>query len=469
MLNQLLDEGFLQPLDLYFADMHKPCSLPERAFLAAVMQAARQGHLCLDLSSLEAPVGSFGLAWKEAVLAGASIASPYLVIENHCVYLKKNYHYETEVLNHLKKLLGPSLLPRVKANLTPEQQTAFDLVRSENLSIIEGGPGTGKTYLISELVKSFGPESQIILTAPTGKAAARLKEKNEHAICGTLHSILGIKSDRNWGNHQAFLQADLIVVDEASMIDAKMMMVLLKTLQAGQRIVFLGDGHQLPPVESGSLFNDLIDLIPTAHLRTCHRSDRREILELAQSILEGRPPVPTAPLSKEKIIEFARRQEGSRAILTPLREGPWGVKELNQIIDAALKVRGERTIPIIITRNDPETGLSNGDTGILITSSERPLYALIDSRRFSPAELPPYEMAYALSIHKSQGSEFDHVLVLAPEGTETFGCEVLYTAATRARESITLYGEQEVVAQTVLRSSCKRSGLKKRFLTTLSI
>lgn len=247
------------------------------------------------------------------------------------------------------------------------------------------------------------------------------------------------------------------------------MMVLLKTLQAGQRIVFLGDGHQLPPVESGSLFNDLIDLIPTAHLRTCHRSDRREILELAQSILEGRPPVPTAPLSKEKIIEFARRQEGSRAILTPLREGPWGVKELNQIIDAALKVRGERTIPIIITRNDPETGLSNGDTGILITSSERPLYALIDSRRFSPAELPPYEMAYALSIHKSQGSEFDHVLVLAPEGTETFGCEVLYTAATRARESITLYGEQEVVAQTVLRSSCKRSGLKKRFLTTLSI
>ncbi|MBP7073881.1 MAG: AAA family ATPase [Rhabdochlamydiaceae bacterium] len=443
LFNELIEEGFLEPIDLYFADLHAPDTQEKRAFLAAVMQAARQGHLCLDLQILQGPS-----SWTAAVKSGIT-TSPYLVVHDDLVYLQKNYRYETDVIEELKKLLGSSLLTKMKANLTDDQQAAFDLVRSERLSIIEGGPGTGKTYLVTELVKSFGNEARIILTAPTGKAAARLKEKNPKAHCGTLHSILGIKSDRNLEEHRSFIQADLIVVDEASMIDVKIMRALLKSMRSGQRIVFLGDGNQLPPVESGSLFNDLIDLVPTAHLNKSLRSDRKEVLDLASSILNGTAPIPQGPLSIDLIKKY-----GSATILTPLRDGPWGVKSLNQLLQGSRK-----ETPIIITRNDTETGLSNGDTGILISPTE----AFIDGKKFPLSALPPYELAYALSIHKSQGSEFDHVVVLVPPGTEVFGREVLYTAVTRAKESVILLGETDVIAKTVKNSSCRRSGIKKRW------
>jgi exodeoxyribonuclease V alpha subunit len=448
MFDKLLEEGFLEPIDLYFAGLHPTNDTEVKAYLAAVMQSARHGHLCLDLQTLSEPAQPAG--WAKAVKAGAAkgAPSPYLVTENELVYLEKNHRYETEVMQELKRLLGPSPLPKIKADLTDEQQAAFDLVRSENVSIIEGGPGTGKTFLTTELVKSFGSTARIILTAPTGKAAARLKSKNPHAYSGTLHALLGI----NQSGHRAYLAADLIVVDEASMIDVNMLRILLKSLPAGQRIVFLGDGKQLPPIESGSLFNDLIDLIPTAHLTKSLRSDRKEILDLGASILEGKAPQPHGPLSHDVIKQHVK--ENSAAILTPLREGPWGVKALNELLQGS-----QKKTPIIITRNDAETGLSNGDMGLIIS----PKMAQFENRQIPIAALPPYEPAYALSIHKSQGSEFDHVVVLAPPGTEVFGREVLYTAVTRARQSVILLGDAEVIGKTVSTSSCRRSGIKTRW------
>jgi len=214
----------------------------------------------------------------------------------------------------------------------------------------------------------------------------------------------------------------------------------------------LGDGNQLPPVESGSIFNDLIDVVPTAHLTKSLRSNQKEILDLAASILKGIAPTSQTfhgPLSHELI-----KKHGSATILTPLREGPWGVKTLNQMLHGTKK-----ETPIIITRNDTATGLSNGDMGVLIS----PTQALFDGKQFPVSVLPSYELAYALSIHKSQGSEFDHVVVLAPPGTELFGREMLYTAVTRARKSVVLLGSAEVIAKTVQNSSCRRSGIKKKF------
>lgn len=468
MLDELLEEGFLEPIDLYFADMHQPTVLADRIFLCAVMQAARDGHICLDLESIRTPEGPFSSRWKEMVLLSAEkkMASPYLKWEGGSVYLEKQYQYETDVIDELKRLMGPSPLPKVKTALSDEQQAAFDLVRSENVSIIEGGPGTGKTYLTTELAKSFA-QGRVILTAPTGKAAARLKERNPQALCGTLHSILGIPSDHR--KQRSFVQADLIVVDEASMLDAKMMRFLLRSLETGQRIVFLGDSHQLPPVEIGSLFCDLIDLVPTAHLKTCRRSDRKEILDLARSIMEGEAPMPQDVLSLEKVKEFARAHLKDGIILTPLREGTWGVKELNLRIDQMFRLldQEERLAPIMITRNDHESRLFNGDMGLMFFFHDKPLYAVFQIggavQQFLPSALPAYEMAYVLSVHKSQGSEFDHVLVLAPSGMEQFGKELLYTAVTRARHSVTLLGEEGVIAKTVQYSSCRRSGLKKRW------
>lgn len=440
MFEKLLDDGFLEPIDLYFADLHPDKSA--RAFRAAVMQSAREGHLCLDLDTMTGPQ-----EWIEAVKTGSKTGTPHIITENGLHYLTINHTYETDVANELKRLLGASPLPPMKAALSNDQQAAFDLVRREKLSIIEGGPGTGKTYLVSELIKSFGEHARIILTAPTGKAAARMKEKNPHALCGTLHSILGIKSSRQLAEHRTYLEADLIVVDEASMIDVRLLRCLLRSLPTGQRIVFLGDGKQLPPVESGSLFNDLIDLIPTAHLTHSHRTDRKEILDLAAAILEGKSITPDSPLSYDSI------KQKQATLLTPLREGPWGVKILNKLLSGS-----QKETPIIITRNDPETGLSNGDMGRIISST----HAVIDGKQYPLSHLPSYEPAYALSIHKSQGSEFDHVIVLVPPGSERFGREVLYTAVTRARQSVTVLGDLDIITKTLQTSMCRRSGIKER-------
>jgi exodeoxyribonuclease V alpha subunit len=457
------EQDFFIELDLFFADLHAPKhdrTDNERVFLAALMALSRDGHLCLDLDNLALPE-----ALLKPVLEGSkTAASPYVRNLGNLFYLERNYADETRILNQLKALsfkVKPLDYP-VPEGLTEEQQTALNLALSNTLSVIEGGPGTGKTFLTSHLVKAIGPQAQVILAAPTGKAAARLKEFNPQAICGTLHSILGIKSARQLSCGNSYVRADLIIIDESSMIDAKLLAFFLGSLEVGQRVVFLGDGNQLPPVESGSLFGDLVDLLPTAHLRQCLRSDRKEVLQLAQDILAGKQIIPHEKLSKEYILQKALEQF---CILSPIREGPFGVNSLNQEIFELFYRKMDQllAVPILITRTDYEAGLYNGEVGILWRNREKPLYALFGDRKIPASALPPYELGYVLSVHKSQGSEFDHVLALVPPGSETFGREVLYTAVTRARHSVVLCGDQETIDKTVNRSSHRRSGLKIRW------
>ncbi len=332
MFEQLLEQNILTELDLFFADLHAKTA-NERAFLAALMALSRDGHLCLDLDNLTLPE-----ALLKPVLEGSKTASsPYVRRLGNLVYLERNFEDETRILNQLKQLsfkVKP-LDYAMPAGLTEEQQNALNLALSNTLSVIEGGPGTGKTFLTSHLVKAMGSSAQVILAAPTGKAAARLKEFNPQATCGTLHSILGIKSARQLAKGNSYVRADLIIIDESSMIDAKLLAFFLGSLEVGQRVVFLGDGNQLPPVESGSLFGDLVDLLPTAHLRQCLRSDRMEVLQLAQDILAGKKITPHEKLSKEYILQKALENysRGNQfCILSPIREGPFGVNSLNQEI-----------------------------------------------------------------------------------------------------------------------------------------
>ncbi len=463
MFEELLEQNILTELDLFFADLYAK-TLSERAFFAALMALSREGHLCLDLDYL--PLPELLLA---PVREGAKTASsPHVRRLGTLFYLERNFDDETRILNQLK-LLSFKVKPldyAPPAGLTEEQQNALTLALSNTLSVIEGGPGTGKTFLTSHLVKAMGPSAQVILAAPTGKAAARLKAFNPQAICGTLHSILGIKSQRQLARGNSYVRADLIIIDESSMIDAKLLAFFLGSLEVGQRVVFLGDGNQLPPVESGSLFGDLVDLLPTAHLRQCLRSDRAEVLQLAQDILAGKKIVPQEKLSKEYILQKALENDaGQFCILSPIREGPFGVNSLNQEIFQLFYRKMDQllAVPILITRTDYEAGLYNGEVGILWRSREKPLYAMFGERKIPASALPPYELGYVLSVHKSQGSEFDDVLVLVPPGSETFGREVLYTAVTRARHSVILCGDQETIEKTVSRSSHRRSGLKVRW------
>lgn len=437
----------LECIDHYFAQAMKAKGEEESAFLAALMQASREGHLCLDLEKCE-----------EKVRLGAhTFSSPYVHrFENFC-YLKRNWIYETRIVEHVKRLIGnTSPIAYHSHELNPQQQAAVTCALSHDLSIITGGPGTGKTFIAKHLVKAMGPNARVILAAPTGKAAARLQCSNPGVVSGTLHALLGIRSERDFLREGSYISGDLIVVDECSMIDVRLLSYFLASVPKGTKVVLMGDADQLPPVESGSLFADLIDLVPTERLTQSLRSDRQEILELAKAIRQGRWIGKLFPL--QDLWEEIRKQSWENMrILSCVREGPWGVNTLNQSIYEQMKNK-EAPIPILITRTDYNLGLYNGETGWL-----KGREALFPEKGKIPiSALPAFEYAYCLSVHKSQGSEFDSVLLVVPPGSEVFGREMLYTAATRARVSLKVFSDPTTIQKTLAHISRKISGIRAR-------
>jgi exodeoxyribonuclease V alpha subunit len=438
-------------IDLCFAEKLGAKNEQETAFLVALMEASRSGHLCLDLTTA-----------SETVKLGAETfgGSPYLHRFDNLVYLQRNWVYETRILEHVRRLLASSApLSYHSPELNPQQQAAVTCALSHDLSIITGGPGTGKTFIARHLIQAMGPNAKVLLAAPTGKAAARLQELNRNSPCTTLHALLGIRSERDLLKEGSYVHADLIVVDESSMIDVRLLSYFLASVHKGTRVVLMGDSDQLPPVESGSLFADLVDLIPTARLTQSLRSDSKEILELASRIREGQW-VGDFTSSFDLWGEIAGKSWEDFRILSCVREGPWGVNTLNQMLYDRFKGTSA-PIPIMITRTDYTLGLYNGETGVLKNGEA----VFSDKNRtFAAAALPPYEYAYCLSVHKSQGSEFNDVLLLVPPGSEVFGREMLYTGATRARRSVKVCADPDTLQKTLAHVSRKRSGLRERFL-----
>ena len=441
-----------------------------RPLFNALMAASREGHLCLDL---EDP-----LTTQEVRSAAAQFESHPLVIRfGQRFYLKKLWLYETAIIQELERLMKPlAPIAYISENLNSDQQAAVVLALSHPLSIITGGPGTGKTHVAKEIAKALGANARVVLTAPTGKAAARLRSVDPSAA--TLHSLLSIRSEKDFAKGSGYLKADLLIVDESSMIDAKLFAYLLASIQSGTRIVFLGDGNQLPPVESGNLFADLVGLVPTAYLTQSMRTDRKEVLSLAQNILDGHlehfeADIDVIELAKTyfpgptlEFLDLGSDQECFR-FLSCVREGPWGVDPLNEQIAAHFrklqKPHEFLAIPILIAKNDYKKDLYNGETAVLISSYVKPLYSIFSSgRKVDAALLPPYEYAYCLSVHKSQGSEYDNIVVFVPPGSEVFGREVLYTAVTRARHSVRVIGNKETIEKTINARSRKASGVRER-------
>ncbi|MBS0615204.1 MAG: AAA family ATPase [Verrucomicrobia bacterium] len=406
---------------------------------SALLTALQEGHVCIE--------------------SDAAANHPLLHRWGPYLYPKRHWILETRIIDHLSRLQMP--LPSLSASssdLSEEQQKALELALSHPISLITGGPGTGKTHVARSLAKAV--TGRTVLAAPTGKAAARLQSVRTDALCGTLHSVLGIRSARDLVREGSYLKADLLIIDESSMIDLSLFAFLLSSIRRGTRIVFLGDADQLPSVGSGSIFADLENILPTARLTHCFRSDQAQILSLADAVRRGDPEPVLAALTPFEPSE-------NTTILSCLRKGTEGVSALNHQMAARVMGRlgqnEEAEIPILITRTDYDKGLYNGETGVLIRNNVKPLYARFsDGRIFNADALPPYEYAFALSVHKSQGSEFDHVAVLVPPGSEVFGREVLYTAITRARRSVTISGDAEVIRQTILTHSRKISGLRAR-------
>ncbi len=471
---------------------------------------------------------------------------------NNFYYLQRNWAYESLVIHYLKQhvhafpkvtieesLIEKELTKRLDDNqLLDLQALAIKKALTKTFTIITGGPGTGKTYTAYQLIyiylKYVDPKfSKIILAAPTGKATANLgsilslidKENQASIQFKTLHSLLKYAQDQRY----YFISADLILVDESSMMDVKMLAVLLKSIKPGTRIIFLGDRNQLPPIESGSLFADLTKGIihqNIIELKQCIRTDLEEIVNLANFIKKDDSDLvikslsSTDPMSvtrkipwpkdcktsndrKKIVLSYAKNyfpthldlsyshrellnSFQSFCLLSPLRKGPLGVdsinKEMKQYFESMIDSKNIFIAPIMITQNDYPTELFNGDLGVLISFNDiQRDFAIFESRhneqsffevkeqvrKIPSVMLPTFQYAYCISVHKSQGSEYKHVLLLLPDIADLFGKELLYTALTRAKERFEIFTDNRTLKKIIGTNNHRLSGIAQRLGNTL--
>lgn len=508
-----------------------------RELVAELTNALLEGHICIELTERQRQVAA-----RSSLVAEDSRAP--LVLAGRRLYFGRYFGYEAELSEALKLLAAMSDSSSDRENTEqgraaaamddPHQQRALTLAMTRKFCIISGGPGTGKTTLIvsilAQLLRRHGPDLRIGMAAPTGKAALRMQESIKlqldeanlepllatrlPAQAMTLHRLLGLGRRPGWTAGQRFepLGYDVVVVDEASMVDLAMMWRLVRTLKKGARLLLLGDRDQLASVESGAVLADCIDSLPdnVARLETSYRFNKA-IAHLAETIKTGASEeawnlvtaaddsaVSLAPADWlgtciDGFKDFLRMIEETTdpghfgtvfkrlnrfRILCALRKGRFGAEEINLRIEQALEGMKINTDaegwyagkPVLITRNDYDLDLYNGDIGICLPDSGsdgtlRLWFEGIDGsfKKFLPAQVPLHEPAWALTIHKSQGSEFEEVMVVLPELDNRVLCrELLYTAVTRARTKISLVAEEDIFRSSVEKKTLRYSGLADR-------
>ena len=440
-----------------------------------------------------------------------------LVADGHHLWLYRIFQAEADLARHFLARLGKQpaakqhLAPYTR-DLRPDQQQAVAHGLDHRLTLINGGPGTGKTYTVARLVAAIqagNPDTRIALAAPTGKAAQRMSESlaaamGSHHEAQTLHRLLGIGQNakpRYDANRP--LPYDLIIVDEASMLSLELARTLLASIAPDSRLILLGDADQLAAVEPGAVLHDLArHPLLASHIVTLTTSQRfaaaSGIGQLAAAVLAGDTVSADAVLAEHP--DLAHHRESSTAALfapyqpylQTLREtadpdacfaafaryrilcaghhGPLGVQALNRAMRTAhlraLQLPAHSTWyhgqPVLITRNDYANQLYNGDIGLCLASDGQlqfhfPGHAPLPLTRLNPAHL---DSAYAMTIHKSQGSEFGHVaLAFDPSGIAHTSRELLYTGITRARERLDIHASRTSLHQAITTPTRRSTGL----------
>ncbi|MEK9837578.1 MAG: exodeoxyribonuclease V subunit alpha [Ilumatobacter sp.] len=412
-------------------------------------------------------------------------------------------------------------------HLDDGQREAVRVCLASRLGVLVGGPGTGKTRtvatILAALLRDDGATPRIALAAPTGKAAARMGESIAGAAAlldgadpeladsmrrikpSTVHRLLGVRTGSAAFRHNASdpLHHDVVIIDEASMMSLPLTASLLDALGDSTRVILVGDPDQLASVEAGSVLADLVAAVgPTstcvAELTANHRfGDGSAIAELASAVragdseaarraLEGDEAVSLSSTSGRSIIEpvaSAMRQAAltgdataaakhldSVRVLCAHRRGPAGVARWNAMVESWLgDVRPFSDYagrPVMVTENDASRRLFNGDIGVVVDRDGALEVVLPDGdgvRAVPRVHLGRVETVHALTIHKSQGSEFDRVIVVLPSADSLLATrELLYTAITRARSSVTLIGSLDTVLAALARPTRRASGLRTR-------
>jgi exodeoxyribonuclease V alpha subunit len=573
-----------------------------------------KGHVCLDFSQSHEYLTPAELQWIKQSLADSSVvcminthadtmcdlvndAQQPLIFDNNRLYLQRYWLYETQLEVAIKQKLVPknwdltsqqtfiAQLFELSANNNEVnwQALAACIAARQSFSVISGGPGTGKTTtvirLLALLIQLYQTQLHshpiIKLVAPTGKAAMRLTQsissaKQDLAVtntvkqfipeqASTLHRLL--KSDGKGAfkyNEFNPLHLDVLIVDEASMVDLPLMAKLLAALPAHAQLILLGDKDQLASVEAGSVLADICDSeaqhgyshnmakvltdlthmnLQTeieadgaslrdhiCHLRKSYRFDANSgigHLSVAANsgdfnawqnvAAQGFSDINLAELNEENFEQFV--QQGANIyreyiqhihtlasgeglddaqahdihnvfsrfqILCALRDGRLGVSGLNEVIEGRLKHIGvidpNQTWyvgrPIMIMQNDYGLNLYNGDIGLVLPQlgedgklRVKVVFIGADKqvRWLQPSRLPAHETVFAMTVHKSQGSEFEHcALVLPDHNTQVLTKELIYTGITRAKKQLTCIGKNSIIQQALIRKVQRASGLRQR-------
>lgn len=651
-LERLADAGLLRRLDSALAAFVAaqdaeagPALLVATAVLA---QMEGRGHSCLPLKALAGDPNQI-LAWpKEAerlqqslweqlpgrladwlqalrrspvvrVVQPGTVAAdrgqPLVLLDGAAplLYLRRYWDYERSVAAHMAQRTAADAValdePRVRewlgrlfsssaaaANAVDWQKLACALALRGHMSVITGGPGTGKTYTAARLLAllfATAPDAaqlRVALAAPTGKAAARLKQSIDSSLlelkeavgreldlealvkrmgaARTLHSLLGARPDtRRFAHHAGNpLDVDVLIVDEASMIHLEMMAALLQALPPTARLILLGDKDQLASVEAGAVLGDLCRdaqrgnyapdtaayvervtgqslpaqylaparALPLAQHTVMLRESRRfggpigllaqavnaddapsamallrtqtqaglhaelwareggEVEAVVRSAVQGRGGMASYAAYAEVLAQHgqgkgcgfateAEHQQWVREVLAAfdryrllcaVRDGSWGVAGLNRAVEQALQAMGAirkegewyMGRPVMITRNDAQLGVFNGDIGMALPSFADPARLRVyfmqgeQLHHVSTARLAHVETAFAMTVHKSQGSEFEHTaLVLAAQGGNVLSRELVYTGITRARKAFSLWTEVPGLLVSAMGSPTQRS------------
>jgi len=579
-------------IDRHFARMMQRLAGRENTLLVLaaklVSSQTRAGHICLDLVDLtnreflteslgddvtsdfpETAVDDLSAKLRETSVVGKpGDFQPLILDTNNRLYLNRYWQYQETLAQFVlarstqsNRCIDTGAPRTLLDKYFPEeddiwQKVAAAIALYKNFCVITGGPGTGKTSTVVKIIALLLeeiPDQRVVLAAPTGKAANRLQESikfaKENLPCTdeikakipdeakTIHRLLGAIRHSPRFRHKTGnpLDADVVIVDEASMVPVALMAKLTAALPAHAKLILLGDHNQLASVEAGAVLADIcgsgalnvyssdfkavLEKATGANLELCESpapsiqdcivqlrhnyrfGGKSGIMALSEAVNRGDVDLALEILQDDQYDDVHWHAADSNVLSTILgnfgdygssgspadifdrfkqfrvlcavREGPQGIRVVNSKIEQFVRRklvakpddRWYAGQPVLVSENDYDLNLFNGDVGIILRDADGNLMTFFQDhdrgfRKISPFRLPQFELAYAVTVHKSQGTEFEKVLLLLPEqDSPVLTRELIYTGITRAAKCVEILASEESLRAAVGRQTKRTSGL----------